>query len=71
MKVPEERLSKMHEPKYRPTKIKCGVCGGEIYQHEDIYLINRDFPVHEDLDCLTRALDDFYERMSMENFLGI
>ena len=40
----------------RPTRCYCQGCGDEIYEGEEVYVINGDI-MHADWECLVRYID--------------
>jgi len=48
---------------------ECQGCGGEIYEGEDVYVLDDGSITHGDWECLYRYLDPQY--MAVEEALGV
>jgi hypothetical protein len=58
----------LRDPQEAPVMAHCAACGGEIYPHEDVYVINGDI-LHNMWECLVQYVDPSV--MTVEDALGV
>lgn len=65
-----DRFAYGPDPAEAKVKATCAACGGEIYEDEDVFLVDGDI-VHWDNDCLDKylRLNSSIRTMSVEEAL--
>lgn len=56
------------DPQEADVKAYCTGCGGEIYENEDVYVVNGEI-LHKDLECLEQYIDPVI--VTVEEVLGV
>ena len=58
LKISTDRFSQgLPDPQEAPVVCECDGCGGEIYEHSLVWVLDDDAILHPDTDCLKDYID--------------